>query len=358
MFFRWLDFGTRSEGWRICASVWAGWKSTAAASFDTLTARVGGLESTAAASFGLITQMQEALNARNGTLADTVVAEMERLDGYLAYHAATLRASVAAIHGNLDPLRESLQNIAHRPQHSYIAPGVDALLITAGYDLILPTDEAGLLAYIMRHGLTAIEPGVREVLRSHLKPGAVAVDAGANIGIHSISMASAVGPSGCVLCFEPLPHLAKALERTLHLNGFGERARVQQMALSDTSGETTLNRAAHGPMSSLYDLAEGVRTEAIPVRMITLDECFAPGARVDLVKMDVEGAEPRVWRGMRRILQDNSEIEVITEWSASHFHRSGEDPGNLWQRFMRPGSIPSLYQTMGQPTASCHSVTM
>jgi hypothetical protein len=44
------------------------------------------------------------------------------------------------------------------------------------------------------------------------------------------------------------------------------------------------------------------------------------------VKMDVEGAEPRAWRGMERVIADNPGIEIVLEWSASHFRRSGEDP--------------------------------
>jgi FkbM family methyltransferase len=306
-----------------------------------LAARLDQIEAGLAARLDLLAAAQAQLTARDGALVATVAAEVDRLDGYLAHHAAmlqesladnagdllaTLQGSVAAIRGDLNPLREAALSLAHRPERAYVAPGLDVLVIAASCDLIVPTEEAGLLAYILQHGLEAIEPGVRAVLRDRLKQGAVAVDAGANIGIHAITMASAVGPKGRVLCFEPLPHLAKALERTLRINGFGSRAQVHQTALGDEAGEATLHRAAHGPMSSIYLLPEGMGAEPIQVRMATLDESFAPGARVDLVKIDVEGAEPRVWRGMRRILQENAEIEIVLEWSSSHFQRTGENP--------------------------------
>ena len=176
----------------------------------------------------------------------------------------------------------------------------NSLLLAANYDLLVPTEEVGLIAYLLRHGPAAIEPGVRSVLRDRLKPGGTAVDVGANIGIHSITMGLAVGKHGRVVCFEPLPHLAKAVKRTLRLNGLGDRALVHQMALAGESGEVTFHRAAHGPMSSLYPPPGGQGAEAIIVRTTTLDESFAPGDRVDLVKMDVEGAEPLVWRGMQQ----------------------------------------------------------
>ena len=159
-----------------------------------------------------------------------------------------------------------------------------------------------------------------------MRPGAVAVDVGANVGVHALAMAAAVGTEGRVLCFEPLPHLAAALARTLRLNNFVDRAQVEQVALTDVPGETTFHRAAHSPLSSLYALPDATGTTALLVRTSTLDACVPPGGRVDFMKIDVEGAEPLVWRGMRRVLSDNDRIEIVLEWSASHFRRSGEDP--------------------------------
>jgi hypothetical protein len=79
-------------------------------------------------------------------------------------------------------------------------------------------------------------------------------------------------------------------------------------------------------MSSLYALPEEAVAEDVRVRVTTLDASLPSGSRVDFVKIDVEGAEPRVWRGMQRVVADNPAIEVVLEWSASHFRRSGEDP--------------------------------
>jgi FkbM family methyltransferase len=327
---------------------------------EELQKRVGQLETTTVASHALLPQIQcqitlfhaelagrvselmAALTARDAAMATAMAAEVERLDGYNAYHAASLRDCIAEISHDLRSIQHSLSRLNGRQTYAYTAPGLNALVSAAGYDVLVPTEEVGLMAYLLRHGATAIEPGVHAVLRDHLRPGAIVVDAGANIGIHSIIMASTVGSEGSVICFEPLPHLANALKRTLHLNGFGDRVRVLQLALSDTSGEATFYRAAHGPMSSLYALSDNIEAEPILVRVITLDECFAPGARVDFVKMDVEGAEPRVWHGMRRILEENEDIEIVLEWSSSHFRRSGEDPSAFMSEIEAAGFSPFL----------------
>jgi FkbM family methyltransferase len=314
------------------------------------------------------------LAARGGALAAMVAAEVDRLDGYITHHAATLKDSIASMSGDLNTLKDSIASVggdlqenvarirgdlnpllattvalAGRPERAYAAPGLDVLVVAAGYDLIVPTEEAGLLTYILRHGLEAVEPGVRTVLQTHLKQGAVAVDVGANIGIHAITMALTVGPNGRVLCFEPLPHLAKTLERTLRLNGLAGRTQVHEMALADEVGEATLHRTVHGPISSLYLPPEGMGSEPILVRLATLDANFAPGARVDLVKIDVEGAEPRVWRGMRRILEDNAEIEIVLEWSASHFQRTREDPVAFMAEIRAAGFSPFRISDDGTP---------
>jgi hypothetical protein len=76
------------------------------------------------------------------------------------------------------------------------------------------------------------------------------------------------------------------------------------------------------------------------VRTDALDNCLAPGMRVDFVKVDVEGAEPGVWRGTQRILADNRDIEIVMEWSASHFRRSGEDPVGFMAQIRGAGFTP------------------
>jgi FkbM family methyltransferase len=330
------------------------------------------------------------LAARNGPLAALVAAEIDRLDGYLVHHAATLRGGVDAMRTELgaaargvDAMRTELGAAAHgvdamrtelgaasrgvealraeRPAAlAYAAPGLDALVMAGDFDLVVPAAEEGLLVYILRHGLGGMEPGVRALVRRRVKAGAVAVDAGANIGVHSLALAAAVGPEGRVVCFEPLQHLASALERSLRLNGFADRARVERAALADRPGEATFHRAAHGPMSSLYPLPAGAGESDVRVTVTTLDADLPAGSRVDFVKMDVEGAEPRLWRGMRRVVADNPGLEVVLEWSASHFRRSGEDPHAFMASIrdagfnaflVEDGEAPGRLAPVGDPAA-------
>jgi FkbM family methyltransferase len=254
-----------------------------------------------------------------------LAAEIDRLDGYLVYQSDETRRAVAAA-------------IDSAPRQIIPAgKDLDAIFASEVFDIVVPTREEGLLAFLSRHGAEAVEPGVRAVLTAHLRPGDVAVDAGASIGLHALGMAAAVGPEGRVVCFEPLPHIAAALKRTLRLNGFAERSEVHMAALSDTSGTADLFAAAHSPLSSLFPLPDAVSDDHMQVSLVTLDDVLPPGSRVDVIKVDVEGAEPRVWRGMRRVRQENQRLAIMLEWSASHFVRSGESPADFMREILADG---------------------
>ena len=268
----------------------------------------------------LIDQLGETFS-RLQRLETIVAKEIDRLDGYLVYHTNCLSRQIAELN-----------------RISFVQANLDALLMAGEFDLLIPTSEAGLLSYVTRHGIEAIEPGVRAVLQARLHPGSTAVDIGANIGVHALTMAKTVGPGGRVICFEPLAHIASTLERTLRLNGFGERSQVICSAAADSAGEATLHRAPHSPMSSLYPIPENYAS--LTVRTIALDDHFAPGERVDLVKIDVEGAEPLVYKGMSRVLRENLEIELILKWSASHFVRSNQSPELFWDLIRNDGFKP------------------
>lgn len=282
----------------------------------------------------LIADRIEFQNAAARAVACSVKEETDRLDAYLVYHTGELR----------DEFRKhvrSLRNEMRRIGVLYTAIEMDAILLVEDYDLVVPTREAGLLTYLRRHGAGAIEPAVRAALRRHLRPGDVAVDAGANIGMHSMTMARAVGPEGRMIAFEPLPHLAAAISRSLTLNGLSGRSEVVQAALADGAGEVVIHAAAHSPISSIFAL-DGAEATPLTVPRTSLDAHVPPGGRVNLVKMDIEGAEPLAWAGMARVVAENPQLVIALEWSASHFARSGHSPTALMASIQAAGFSPWL----------------
>jgi FkbM family methyltransferase len=237
-------------------------------------------------------------------------------------------AEMAAIRAEIASLRAR--------QVLYAAAGIDAIVSRDGFDFVVPTKEEGLLAYLVQHGVSAIEPAVRAAIRRNVKAGDRVIDAGANIGLHSVVLAQQVGPSGQLLCFEPIPHLAAVLTRTLRLNGYGDRSQVIESALAETVGEVTLHVADHSPESSFYK-PDGVGSSNVVVKKTTVDDIVGPGGRLDFLKMDVEGAEPLVWQGMQRTIRENASLTIVLEWSASHFARSGFSASDFLRQITEAG---------------------
>jgi FkbM family methyltransferase len=131
------------------------------------------------------------------------------------------------------------------------------------------------------------------------RPGDTVVDVGAGIGTETLSFARQVGPAGRVLAIEAHPAVFGCLARMCRLNGLAHVVPVA-CAASDAPGElfmTDLDR--HISNTVLDGNGAGV---AVPAR--TLDDlCAEHGiATIDLLKMNIEGAETAALRGARRML--------------------------------------------------------
>jgi len=173
------------------------------------------------------------------------------------------------------------------------------------------------------------EPNVRREILSILKPGDLFLDIGANVGFFSLLAAKAVGPEGKVYAFEPAPKARTALRRNLALNHI-QNVMVVAAALSDgpgraalfldarnNSGASSLNRSPHSG-------------ESVEVELDTYDRFASQNALPvpALVKLDVEGAEVKVLRGMQALLAGPNPPPVVlevSEWSLKQMGSSKEE---------------------------------
>lgn len=191
------------------------------------------------------------------------------------------------------------------------------------------------------------ETGTVDVLRSVLRPDDVAFDIGANIGWYTVNLALLL-PKGRCHAFEPMPPTFERLTRNCALNGLGENIEFNQIALGDQEGSVTLHSfdsLGHGHNS----LSTRGRTDYTTwdVAITTLNEYVDRNAikRVDLVKMDVEGAEMGVLAGADRLFSLESPpiwiIEMNVETSANFKHT----PEDLLQAIAKRGEY-SFYRVV------------
>jgi FkbM family methyltransferase len=145
------------------------------------------------------------------------------------------------------------------------------------------------------------EPDVTAVFRRLLRPGMGVLDLGANIGYFTMLAASLVGPQGWVVAVEPNPANVKLLEASRRANGFAH-VTACQVAAGREPGLLVLNTShSNGTTSGLPDDVNAVLGAQI-VPCVRADSLVPPGRRVDLVKLDVEGAEYNALLGAAELL--------------------------------------------------------
>lgn len=154
------------------------------------------------------------------------------------------------------------------------------------------------------------ERGERQLLRKVLFPGAVVADVGANIGIYSEFLSRCVGPAGMVHSFEPSPDNFRRLRTaTRKLSN----VLLSQAAVGEHSGESKLYISEKLNVDHRTYIADGDSRHTAPIEMIALDDYFKPGERVDLIKMDIQGYELHALRGAKRVLEENTGINLLLE---------------------------------------------
>jgi FkbM family methyltransferase len=169
------------------------------------------------------------------------------------------------------------------------------------------------------------EPTETRLIRSQLTEGSVFVDIGANIGYYTLLAASCVGHRGKVYSFEPEPNNFSLLSRNVEAYPTNNIT-VIQMAVSRESGTMSLyveDAIAGG--HTLFPSQEKQRT--VTVKTTSLDDFFGEHIpEVTLMKMDIEGWEMEALQGMKKTINANPYIKLITEIFPKRLEECGSSP--------------------------------
>jgi FkbM family methyltransferase len=179
------------------------------------------------------------------------------------------------------------------------------------------------------------EPATVTCLVEHLRPGHTFVDVGANHGYFSVLAGRLVGPTGRVFAFEPNPAVFEQLSEHVARNGL-TNVTTERTALASQEGSLELFVSACAGNSGLSSITPGSdaftsgsldRSSRVQVRATTFDRWRRDRGvgRIDLMKIDVEGAEMLVLQGMTdtfagappaRIICESHDLSATTEDSA------------------------------------------
>ena len=169
-----------------------------------------------------------------------------------------------------------------------------------------------------------------ELLTALIQPGMIVVDAGANVGMVGLRLAArlrALG-AGRVLCVEPIPANVRLLRASVQLNQLDRFCSVFEVGLADTTGAATLlAEGGHRRSGNAGLVAPSGRQRHLTKTTIllrTLDDLLHDEGdpAIDLMKLDVEGAELALLRGAARTIE-NSRPLIFGEFHAKLMPRQG-----------------------------------
>ncbi|WP_165322870.1 FkbM family methyltransferase [Rhizorhabdus phycosphaerae] len=203
---------------------------------------------------------------------------------------------------DLGSLRHIFMSSAeYRSQNSYLQ----------GWMVAPVFDESRLLwvnmkdSYVSAHCITGVyEAENSTIVRTLLREDSVFLDVGANIGWFTVLASTVIGPAGRIHCFEPQPHIADRLRRTIEINRLEDLVSFHRKGVWSEPGSMALtgnsdsqNQGAGHLAPAGHDASESSIIDLVTLDSLGLDRC-------DLIKMDIEGAEPRAMDGAERLLRE------------------------------------------------------
>ncbi len=212
--------------------------------------------------------------------------------------------------------------VQQRAQCAYLGHGITLARVLTRYKLLLHTADRGFACHVMMDGYWEI--WLTQFFARAIKPGMYVVDVGANYGYYTHLFADIVTSAGHVLAVEPNPAAADLLRQSVLLNGFNAQVRIVETALGATQGDSAQLFVPHGePKNAHLSTAPFGEGTFHTVPLTTLDHLVGLD-RVDLVKIDAEGAEEDVIAGMRDTLHQHKPA-LILEFNTGR----GNDPAAL-----------------------------
>jgi len=187
------------------------------------------------------------------------------------------------------------------------------------------------------------EDEINKLIRVSLKNGGNALDIGGNIGLQSIRMAQCAGPGGSVFAFEPLEYLRDKFNRNVSLNKVNNIT-LFPYALSDLESEADFAISPGSWNQGAFSLggnSGGTGVQHVLIKVADDLPEIQDLASLDLIKIDVEGFEYQVLRGLTKTLHKHKP-RIIFEYDNNYWKKSGQNIADCYTYLQSMGY--TIYQ--------------
>jgi FkbM family methyltransferase len=244
---------------------------------------------------------------------------------------------------------------AHGLHGTYV--GAERVLIAPvwGGRMHAVSGDLGLTPELVAHGTYDV-PFTAFVQR-HIKPGDTVFDVGANIGLFTLLLGYQVWEHGKVVAYEANPKILPVLRDNVAMNWFSDRVEVVPKAAAAEVGTLPfLVPQRFSTCGSLKPIEEILVTddrrdeiERVEVEAEPLDVHLGRFERIDLIKIDVEGAENGVFAGMEKLLASGTVRRVSFEIAREHLGEELDELGERLRRYRADGWTFATISMEGEP---------
>lgn len=213
----------------------------------------------------------------------------------------------------------------------------ELILNVHGSRMITRVSDDDGVSYQLLFYRSGLEKYEIKLFKKYVTKGMTVVDVGANIGYYTLLAARLVGDKGRVIAFEPEPQNYALLVRNIGMNSYRNIVPLKKAVSSKTgTADLFLNRQS-GAHSFSPDRDDNIGVTR--VETVSLDQYFKGRERpIDIIKIDVEGAELAVFQGMSNIIRKNDNLKIFTElfWPEG-LQKSRFSPRQYWDNLTEFG---------------------
>ncbi len=269
------------------------------------------------------------------------------LQARLAAQQAAFEGHISAMHAQLARMQADLLRLQNS-QTIYLGDHEALTRLHTGHRIYVDTRDVGICSHLMLEGRW--EPWIEAVVQAEVKPGMRFADVGANFGYYTLLGAFWVGAAGAVYAFEANPAICRKLRKSVAINGFDGIVRIHEVGVWSEEGSLELGFTHE--FSGGGGIGAGThpvwQLERVTIPVAPLDRLLADVPAIDVMKIDVEGAEPAALTGARALLARSPAVTLIVEFlSESVARTTGLAPVDYLAAFLREGFALRLIEPTG-----------